>query len=610
MVSELLVLIWAMANACPLSDGSPVAPFYVNCTTSTNLFTGSSCAPFPSLDNALSVAAGSKATISLLSSAWLSACNVTNTITLIANSNALELVGTVWVPGELKITQAKLVSSARSSFLLDITGTLILENCTVTGFQAFPIHVQGQVHVSNSLFTGNTRGVFASLVLGGNLTVIQSEFIRNAELSGAVFYIYPVKGLKATLFFIANCVFEGNGAKEGSSVLALNDYGAPTSLQKQTINFFTCRFQGHPVSTFQIISRLFILSIQESKFENETQLVIATLTNSAISLAQLAVTNSKGPLFVLRLLGVFNLTSSNFTYIEKGPLVTAKGVGASASLLWLAQLYVANISNSDLITYGNLLNAWDAAIWLDAVRIENFTCVTNGVFFLIQSVLLGRDFVANTGSSPSNIVGIAFFSVYSLNDTLIEALNSGGTMWNFFNCSAVFRRITYRRIDGFLTTSKLYSTNLFIFRSNSEVSIDELDVVTQNQGTPLIFLFNSSLLLANSVVTGPIGLSAFSTNGGFFQLRQVTLNISIAISVIRGQAGGIFDIDVLSLRDTSVSHSVCSLSSDTMIVITNLLLVNVVSPSFTSGQHFTVTIEEARIEDSRLGTLLDSSNSV
>jgi len=354
---------------------------------------------------------------------------------------------------------------------------------------------------------------------------------------------------------------------------------------------------------------MFELNVQNSKFENESQLVTGSVAGS-VFLAQLAVSKCQGPLFVLKLSGVFNLTSSNFTSIETGPLVAVTGAGASVSLVWLARLYVAHISNFDPVLYGNLLNAKYSAVWLDSVRMENFTSSTNGVFFLIQSVLLSRYFSAQNASASSNIVGISFYSVLSLNDTSMDAVYSGGTMWNFFHCTVTLRRISYRRVTGYLTASRVYTTNLFIFRTDSDTMIDELDITTVNPGTPLIFVFNSSLLLTNSVVRGPVGMSAFSTNGGVLRIRQVSLHISTATSVIHSLAGSVIDIDQFSLRSVAVSLSIFSLSSEAVVHIGKLELTNVTSPSLASGLVFTVTIKDTRIEDSRIGTLLNSGMKV
>ena len=143
MVMRWLVLLWGVARACPASDGSPAAPFYVDYTF-IGVVLGSSCAPFPSLEVALLASSEqAAATISLLSSASLTTWNLTSAITVLVNSNILELAGTVTVSGELKIYDGILTSNSSSDFVLDVAGTLLLENCTVTGFSTLPVKIRG-----------------------------------------------------------------------------------------------------------------------------------------------------------------------------------------------------------------------------------------------------------------------------------------------------------------------------------------------------------------------------------------------------------------------------------------------------------------------------------
>lgn len=130
-------------------------------------------------------------------------------------------------------------------------------------------------------------------VLGGLLTVSNSQFLNNAGTAGAVFLIYPTSGSEETRYLISDCLFEGNG-----SVLLLNDRGV-TSFSIQSISFFKCKFTGHLASTFQVTSKLFNLDVSESSFDKETKSVKATLFGTNVTLSKVVVTRSTGPLFVL-----------------------------------------------------------------------------------------------------------------------------------------------------------------------------------------------------------------------------------------------------------------------------------------------------------------------
>jgi len=608
MIEGLLFALLSVAVACPVSDGSPELPFYVDSAGTGSPATGSSCAPFASLEATLMSASSlPAATISLLSNISLPAWNFEKEVTLRGNYNVLDLAGAVSVPGVLRIAQAHVISKVEVEFVLDVTGSLLLDSCNVTSFTSLPMHVKGQVSVINSVFRGNVRGVFAAFLLGGSLTIAQSRFVGNAGKSGAVFLLSPASGQGSTQYSISNCVFEGNGAKGLNSVLALNDFGVPSSTGKQTILFARCSFSGHPAPTFQLISKLFSLNIQEGTFENETQIVTGVLAQTNATLSHLAVTKCKGPLFVLQLAGVFNLTSSNFTYIQSGPFVVVAGAGVSLSLVCLTQVRLSYISNNDKAVLGNLVSAKNTAIWMDHVLLANFTAGTVGVFHLFQSELFSKHFSAKNGTAGSSIVGTSLYSGFTMSDTTIESLNSGGAMWLFYQSSVNITRITYRRIVGnYVPSIGIYTTNLFTIWFNSTGVVQGLDFIAVVQGTSLIYVYNSSLIFTNSVVTGPIGMTAFSSNGGTFILRQVAFNITSALIVVRTLAGGVIDIDQLFLRDAVIRSSVAALSSGSSMRIQSLVLSNVTCTALSGGSRFSIALEDVYIENSRIGPLLDS----
>jgi hypothetical protein len=380
-----------------------------------------------------------------------------------------------------------------------------------------------------------------------------------------------------------------------------------SSIEKQTITFLQSNFSGSPAPTFQLINRLFSLSIREGKFENETQLVTGTLIETNVTISGVSVSKCKGPLFVLQFPGVLSLASSNFTHIEKGPLVAATGRGMSSSLVSLSQVRVAYISNANTGVRGILILATHATISLDTVHLENFTSSSVGVFDLYQSLLISQNFSAKNGTSISSIVGTSQFSAFSMRDTSIEALNSGGTMWVIFQSTVNLTRITYRNIIGpYAASVKVYITNLFTIRSRSEAVITGLDIQTVVPGTSLIYVYNSSLSLSNSVVSGPGGVPTFACNGGTFIIRDVVINITSAQNIIRNLAGGLIDIDRMVLRDMTLLYAICTMSSNSILRIQTLVLSNITCTAMTSGQDFNVTIGEALIENSRIGTLVDS----
>jgi hypothetical protein len=95
-------------------------------------------------------------------------------------------------------------------------------------------------------------------------------------------------------------------------------------------------------------------------------------------------------------------------------------------------------------------------------------------------------------------------------------------------------------------------------------------------------------------------------NGGTFIIRDVVINITTSQSILRNLAGGLFDIDRMILRDMTLTSAICTLSSDSIVRIQTLVISNTTCAAVTSGQHFNVEIDEAVIENSNIGTLVDS----
>lgn len=607
----LILILWALASACPASDGSPSSPFYVDSTTTATSTTGSSCAPFISIEAALfDVSALSSVWVSLKSAATLPSWTVNNAVSLEGGSNILEITGVVFVPGWLKLSEIRLISSLNTDFVLKVTGKLTIDSCNISRFPSPLIYVRGLVNVTNSVFEGNLKGVFSTLELGGNLTVSSSQFLYNAVNEGSVFEVYPSSGADSTHYSISNCTFEGNGVPGGSSVLALNDVGAPFTTAAQTISFSNCSFQSQPVSLFQIASSLFDLSVSDCRLWNETQLITGILQGTKVTLEQLSASECKGPLLVLQVTGKVSLSHSNFTNIANGPIVTAKGTGHSSSFISLSHINVLNISNSDSSTYSNLINAQALSIELFSVHISNYTSLVNGVFFLVNVVLTAQRFSAMHGSASGNVIGLNMFSEVSMSDIYYENVSSGGSMWYFLQSSATIKRATFRKITGFwMAEASAYTTTMFMFVGESSSWIDNWDALLINSGIPKSFSMYCSLRITNSIFAGPMGMGLVAADHSYITMRNITITSSSGISFNRRSPGSYYDMDQMVLRDMELFANVWSVY-ECVVFILRLEMVNVTAPAFVKGKNYTMILGEAVIDRSKIGWLVDSGIAV
>lgn len=255
------MLIGTLAGACP--SGAPEFPFYVDSQQTISEDEG--CAPFVSLESALVAAAElTTASISLLSNENFPTWTALNTLSITGNSHILTLTGPISVPGRLNLASTRLVS--RTNLAIEVTGTLSMVNCEISDFLPVPVLAKGLVFISNSHFKGNTKGVLYSPSLGGIVSVTQSEFRDNAGDSGAVFYISPQGGLTTTRYEIANCLFEGNGAKAPGSLLTLSGLEITEAAEPQVVSFSECIFRRNTRTTFQIMNKKFNFIAEKCQF--------------------------------------------------------------------------------------------------------------------------------------------------------------------------------------------------------------------------------------------------------------------------------------------------------------------------------------------------------
>lgn len=605
----LLWLLQMTIRGCLWSDGSPSAPFFVDPSSIITSATGSSCAPYFSLETALIAGqALASVTISLGGPSSLPAWTLANSVVFLGNSNEIDVTGTVAVTGTVEFVTATLVSSLLVDAVFRVTGSLSLSSCVLSHFSSLPILVEGQVVLTSSTLSHNSKGVVASLVLKGTLTATDSHFLYNANTAGAVFFIYPSGGSGLVQYTISNCKFQGNGSKAASSVLLLNDLGVISSAALQRIAFTGCRFEGHPAATFQIISRTFSLEVQDSSFEGENRILSGSLSMVNVTIARVTVVNCAGPLFSLSMSGLFLLSNSTFTSINPGPVVYVTGRGSSVSLVRLASLQVRNIQNLGNTVYGNLINSLSVTLWITDVYMSNFEGLISGIFALAQTVLYSSNTTFVNGTAPQYGIGQLTACTTVMNSTVFELVNSRGAMFIITASNTAFYQITYRNIQGFWDpTIMAYTTNCLLFAPQTVAIIDGLVAELVRIGSPILYVYGSKCTISNSKFTGPLGMGLFTVFGGSAVMRTSVYAFTEGRSIAKLLLGGYLEFDVLSLENLALSGPLITISSQSTAYIRSLLLRNVTTMAFSKGQDYKLVIDSAHITRSNVAALVHFS---
>ena len=610
-VWKCVCLLAAAAGTCPPADGSSQAPFVVDAASLVTPGAGSTCAPYLSLENALSNTSSlSNVVISLQSAVLLPASMVQNTLTIQGNGNAITLSGTVQVLGSLTATDLTLLSLLNAGFALDVPGSLLLDKCTITDFATTPISAHGAVTVTDSLFQGNRKGVFSILQFKGSLAVSRSTFRDNANEAGAVFFVSPVAYSGATAIWVEDCEFSNNGALSGNSVVLLNDLNwKETALQPQTISFARCRFKSNKVTPFHVSTQVFAVTIDSCSFDSEPGLITGSLTSAKLTLSNSTISNSAGPLVTLTLSGTLNITRTNVTNVSPGPVVYARGKGTDRAFVFLSHLEVSFIDNPGVTVYGTLVNAISASVWVSHVSVSNFTAVRGGIFSMSGSWLSSENLTGYNGSAPQTIVGEFTACAVEMNNTVFDLLRSRGTMTLFSLSTGVVNSITFRSILGFWDTNLLvYTTNFFLCTPGTDLVLDNLEADLAVPGTTLLYIRETSnLILTNSRLVGPLGMGVFTVLGGSATVQNTTFHFTTGRTIAKLLLGGRLEFDLLQLRNLTLTSPIFSVSAQSRVYVQQLLLTDVHTLALVKGQDSQVTVETAQILSSSIEALVHFS---
>lgn len=607
---QYVLTLSALATACSTPSGSASDPYFVDVTSVATPITGSACAPFISLADALtSVSSLSVAVISLASAVSAAAWTVQNSLTLVGNSNHLTWTGTVVVQASanLEIQGAILTSATASGYGLDVGGSLVLDHCTVSSFSNTPILSRGQVTVTDSVLQNNLHGVFSSPQLGGVITVTDSEFYDNASASAAVFFVYPVTGTTATTIKVTNCKFERNGLVAGSSVLELNDLGITTTAA-QTVTFSQCSFKNNKAAPFRVTSKAFAVGIESSVFDSEPPIISGSLTAANFTLFNSSITNSAGPPVSLTMTGTLNVTATNFTSIQLGPAFYITGKSPSLSLVSLSQVIVHLISNPGTTIYGNLIYAVAVTVRMKSVRVSNFTATLNGAIYLVQSLAYTDGLSFYNGTAMQAVIGQLIATTAVLNNTYHEAVNSKGSMSVFSASTITVNSATFRNILGFWEpNSMVYTTNYYLMTPGTVMKIDGLVGDLTVPGTTALYIYGGKLTLTNSRFRGPLGMGVFTVLGGSTVVTNTTYRLTMGRTIAKLLLGGRIEFDLLQLQDVTLTSPVISSSSQSSTYIKSLVLTNVTTPAICKGQDSQLTLDSVQISKSTVDALVHFS---
>jgi len=609
---RFLWLLWVAAQACSPSDGSALAPFFVDTASSVSLATGDSCAPFPTLQAAFSASSNlSEVVISLQSSATVLVWEVENSVTLLGNSHSIAFETYVMLANNLTIHRATLISTFDSTYILGAFAPLSIYFCTMQGFVSPPIVVQSQVIVANSVFVDNPRGVFYYLQYSTFLNVTDSKFMRNAAHSGAVIFNYPPINAGVARFLFVNCEFKGNGNTGGNSVLFVSDESANFYEDSEVIVFSKCLFQDSLASTFQIKTKLFQLTAEDCQFEHELQLLTGRATNTSVTFSRISVSNCGGPLVVLELAGVLQVNSSNFTHISLGPVIYVSGQGISKSLIYMSEVRVKGIANSGSSIYGNLINALSATVWLRDVSVADFRADVTGLFYFAQSVIYSQGLSCFNGSASQTVIGQLTSCTAMMNATLFDGLQSRGSMAISIASSVELRQVTFRNILGSWDENmQVFTTNFFLFTLGSTELIDGLVAELVQPGSTLIYVYGGQCSLVNTHLTGSLGMGLFTVSAGNVTVRTSSFRFTASKTFAKLLLAGHIDFDLLQLQDLTFSAPILSISSQSIVSIQRLVLTNVTALALSKGQDYKMLIGSAQIERSVVSSLAHFSIAV
>ena len=517
----------------------------------------------------------------------------------------LHVSGQVQVPGDLEISAAELTSTVVMS-VFQVTGSLALVSCTLRDFVSTAVLVGGQVLVRDSAVRGSLEEVFAVLSFGVELKVVNTQFLNNAAISGAVFFVSPAGGSGNTTVSVDHCEFAGNSATSGGSVLYAHDLDSTVSAGTHSISFSECQFSGHPTATFQLMISQFLFVLDSSQFDRDTQVAVGTLVETSVSISRVSVTNCAGPPLSFQMSGVLHVAASNFTSVAVGPLLVVQGVSVASSLVRVEQVRVLEVLNMGTQVYGVLVNAMSVTLWMEDVELRNFTVIAYGVHYLVGVALFSNGLAAYNGNAVQNIIGVMLASSFMMNSTYFENVNSEGTMWMISSCTGSLNGIVFHEIMGvYYPMFDMYNINLFM-ATGTVMTVDDLQTNLVHAGIALLYNFYSVLTLTNSVFTGKLGLTLMTIHSGVSVIRNTVISLTGGQSLMVLLLGSTLDFDRLALQDVSLQNAFM-MSSGSSVTLTELFLSNVSCTSMFKGKQFRLLVHKADISKCAMSYLVDFS---
>jgi len=439
--------------------------------------------------------------------------------------------------------------------------------------------------------------------------VTSSVFEDNVAQMGAVFFIYPASGNQPTQILVSKCQFKENRAEKAGSVLLANNLGIASNSTTFTIAFSGCSFEAHSTAAFQLALSHFSFSLQQCQFSKEIQLITGKLWFGNFSMSNCSAAFCQGPLILLDMTGILEVTSSNFTHISGGPVLAVTGQSVSSSFVFLSTLRLFNMTNLGSILQGILISAEYASIQLSDSELRTYTAHICGIFYIAFSDFNSTGLRVYDGTAQQNVVGIVMFGIVYMRNTLLDTMKSDGQMWTFNEISGHLDQIEFRNIIGFavlIGDSILYSTN-FMSIITSTLVIDGLKTYLINPGTPILYSSSSTFTLKNSQFSGQLGFVLIMIRSGKCKVYNTSMSFPVGKSVYQISSGGKLEVEQCSLQDTVLSGPLITPSTGSRVHVRELRLRNVTAVALSKGNNCYIRVDKAEILGCKIDALIHFS---
>ena len=517
-------------------------------------------------------------------------------------------------PGVLaEFRGCKLSSAVTEGVMMAVLGSVLAADSSISGLVVKGFGLYGTLTILDSSATGNSDSLIAAPLYGFALSIQRSSFQFNVAQAGTImaFSLSGSGASSATSISVDSCVFIGNGAYMGGSILLLyiNSYLLLPNEQlsdARTLIFTNNTFYSTPGYAFLLYSKYFSLQFTANNFTNVDYPFVSKLYDSQIAVRDSLAISVNRYFTCTFNVGLITFERISIIKVYEGPAIFIPNSAPVAGQILLKDIYFREINLTNPAYYSAsvlCVNSVVSVINLHAEEGFSYTC--GGGCFIFSQVYIDNISVNNLTTVNSGLVGMLFSVCTASNLAVKDTMVLGSTVNSFLQSSCTVRTAKMDiSLAAFLSTGRSRPNYSFFALFNSRITVQDVYIlIPPIDTTAAFYLWNSvatisdvyiPLLYSNLVnlySTGSVHIWNVTVGRGLFD-QLVTISFFCEAKVR--------DFELGNFRSRVSPFSVLSKS---VLLAENVHFRNVILPGLITASDSTVKFINFTLEEVQIDTL-------